>query len=124
MWMLWAGHDESLIDPVDVVSVALTAWSEVKITNSAIRKKAVYAHHLLEETLIDDRAMLVGAMPNICCIWMYLEGDKVLTWNLSNVWYSLLEVNLSWSTPSREWVTICVLGLWIPTAIYIPLTNQ
>ena len=36
--MLWVGHDESLIDPGDVVSVALAAWSEVKITNSATRK--------------------------------------------------------------------------------------
>ena len=36
--MLWAGHDDSLIDPEDVVSVALAAWSEVKIMNSAIRK--------------------------------------------------------------------------------------
>ena len=35
--MLWAGHDESLIDPEDV-SVALTAWSEVKIMNTATRK--------------------------------------------------------------------------------------
>ena len=95
--MLWAGHDESLIDPEDVVSVALAAWSEVRWKNSATRKQDLYALHLLVETLVDFGAMLVVAIPNISVFDSIL---RVISY--SSVWYNLLEVNLSWSTPSRE----------------------